>query len=226
MRYSTYNCNQYNATVTKDNNHLDVKVGNTQNDKRVPGTIFEYGVKSVNEKYGNVVLTYEDVHALPDTTIIAKYIDENENSHIIESWQYVTIDNNPYIKLITEDKEEFIVPSDEAITNAVSKAIDVVNNSYVSYNEHQDLTDVQKLIAQENIGVDIQSVTNYENLSNKPQINGVELIGNLSTADLGIQVEIGNGLEYDSNGAIQIEDEVVFNCGTSTTVISEWSGGI
>jgi hypothetical protein len=226
MRYSTYNCNQYNATVTKDNNHVDIKVGNAQNDKRVPGTVFEYGVKSVNGKYGDVVLTYEDVHALPDTTVIAQYIDENNESYVIESWQYIDIDGSPYLKLNAEDGNEFIVSSEESVINAITNALEVVNNNYVSYNEYQDLTPEQKLIAQQNIGVDIHSVTDYRNLHDKPQINGVELVGNLTSEDLGLDVKIGNGLEYDSEGAIQIEDEVIFNCGTSTTVISHYSGGI
>ena len=190
MRYSTYNCNQYNATVTKDNNHLDVKVGNAQNDKKVPGTVFEYGVKSVNGKHGDVVLNADDIGA-------------------------------------------------------------------VSYVDSQDLTDEQKLIAQQNIGVDIHSVTDYRNLHDKPQINGVELIGNKTSEELGLldataldeysktvdianniygpgltvnnsklNVKLGNGLEFDSDDAIQIEDEVIFSCGTSTSVISIWNGGV
>ena len=190
MKYSTYNCNHYNATVTKDHNKLDVKVGNAENEKKVPGAVFEYGVKSVNGKYGDVVLNADDIGA-------------------------------------------------------------------ISYVDEQDLTEEQKLIAQQNIGVDIHTVTDYRNLHDKPQINGVELVGNKTSEELGLldesslddysktvdianniyglgltvnnaklDVSIGNGLEYDSEGAIQIEDEVIFNCGTSTSVISHYSGGI
>ncbi len=42
----------------------------------------------------------------------------------------------------------------------------------------------------------------YEILSNKPQINGIELIGNKSLEDLGINsinFEVGNGLKMEDN---------------------------
>lgn len=235
MKYSVYNGkNQYDATVTKDNNKLDIKVGNPENKKHIPGVIFEYGVKSVNGKYGDVVINYEDVGALPDTTIIAQYVDENDVSHIINSWNITNIDNNPYLSLTCDDTN-VLLATDEALANAILNALSLVGNSYVSFKERQSLTDAEKELAQENIGVDIASVTNYENLNHKPQINGVELIGNLTSEDLGIinydtgnglevndnvlSAKLGNGLKFDLDGAIQIEDEVIFNCGTSTTVI-------
>ena len=45
-------------------------------------------------------------------------------------------------------------------------------------------------------------VNNYPDLSNKPQINGVVIEGSLSFTDLGL-------------------NNIVINCGTSTTVLGE-----
>ena len=53
MKYSVYNENKYNATIHKNDNKLDVKVGNSYNKKHVPGTVFEYGVTAVNGKSGS-----------------------------------------------------------------------------------------------------------------------------------------------------------------------------
>ena len=38
------------------------------------------------------------------------------------------------------------------------------------------------------IGVELEKATNYEHLSNKPRINGVELVGNKTTEELGIEM--------------------------------------
>lgn len=234
MRYSTYNDNRYNATVHKDNNKLDVKVGNPENKKHIPSSIIEYGVKSVNGKYGDVVLTYEDVGALPDTTIIAQYIDDSGDSHIINSWNNTEIDGSTYI-VLTCDDTSVILPTDDALNDKIADALNQVAQGYVSYQNAQTLTPEQQEIARLNIGVDITQVRNYENLTNKPSINGVELDGNLTSEDLGIlsyefsdgltnnndviSAKLGNGLEFDTNKAIQIEDGIIFNCGTSNTVI-------
>lgn len=234
MKYSTYNDNRYNATVHKDNNKLDVKVGNPENKKHVPGAVIEYGVKSVNGKYGDVVLTYEDVGALPDTTIIAQYIDDNGDSHIINSWNNTEIDGSTYI-ILTCDDTSVILPTDDALNDKIADALNQVAQGYVSYQNTQTLTLEQQERARLNIGVDISQVNDYRNLINKPSINGVELNGNLTSEDLGISsyefsdglinnddvisAKLGNGLEFDTNKAIQIEDGIIFNCGTSNTVI-------
>lgn len=234
MKYSTYNDNRYNATVHKDNNKLDVKVGNPENKKCIPGAVIEYGVKSVNGKYGDVVLTYEDVNALPDTTIIAQYIDEDSNSHIINSWNNVEIDGSTYI-VLTCDDTSVILPTDDALVNAITDALNQVAQGYVSYQTLQSLTPQQKEIAQKNIGVDISTITDYRELNHKPSINGVELNGDLTSEDLGIRnyepgqglivnnniisAKLGNGLEFDNEDAIQIQDWVVFDCGTASSGI-------
>lgn len=179
MKYSVYNDNKYNATIKKDDNKLDVRVGNAQNRKHIPGTIFEYGVTSVNGKSGNVVLNYEDVGALPDTTIIAQYIDENGDTHIINSWTNTEIGGNTYI-VLTCDDTSVILPTDDALNNEITEALNQIAQEYVSYN---------------NIG------------------DGLVINNHI------ISAKLGNGLEFDADKAIQIEDGVIFNCGTSSTVI-------
>lgn len=238
MKYSVYNDNKYNATIKKDDNKLDVRVGNAQNRKHIPGTIFEYGVTSVNGKSGNVVLNYEDVGALPDTTIIAQYIDENGDTHIINSWTNTEIGGNTYI-VLTCDDTSVILPTDDAVNSeinqAIASALESISQEYVSYKETQHLTPQQQETARQNIGVDLTELKDYTQLDNKPSINGVVLNGNVTSADLGIadyiigdglelnadvlSAKLGNGLEFHIGGAIQIEDGIIFNCGTSNTVI-------
>ena len=57
---------------------------------------------------------------------------------------------------------------------------------------------------------------NYVLLKNKPQINSVELVGDKSQAEI---LHLGNGLDFDANDAIEIQNEVIFDCGTSTITI-------
>lgn len=59
--------------------------------------------------------------------------------------------------------------------------------------------------------------TDYLALSNLPSINGTKLKGNLSTQQLGLDYSAGNGINIE-NKEISL-DELVINCGTSTTVL-------
>lgn len=60
--------------------------------------------------------------------------------------------------------------------------------------------------------------SNYEKLQNKPQINGIELIGNQKSEDLGLQsknkyatseeagtIKIGSNLSIDDDGVLSVE---------------------
>lgn len=51
----------------------------------------------------------------------------------------------------------------------------------------QDNLDKNIKVVQESISFDGTGTSNYENLSNKPQINNVELIGNKTLEELGIK---------------------------------------
>lgn len=214
MKYSTYNDNHYNATVTKDHNKLDIKVGNVENKKRIPGAIFEYGVKSVNGKYGDVVLDAQDVGAIPNTEIIPRYV-VDDVEYIITSWIHDTVSGVDGIFLWYKDEsgtdDAIFIPSITGLSQNNTNLLENVLQNFVSYNEVQNLTLTQKEIARRNIGVDFNPNT---------------LAGDgLSSDGSKLNVNIGNGLELNNNN-IQIEDEVIFNCGTSTSVISHYSGGM
>ena len=238
MKYSTYNDNRYNATVHKDNNTLDVKVGNPENKKHIPGAVIEYGVKSVNGKYGDVVLDYHDVGALPDTEIIPRYV-VDDVEYVITKYTKNIISGIEGISLWFDDGtpsgDSVFIPSIEGLESNNAQLFQLILSNFVSYTEHQSLTPAQQEIARVNIGVDISDVTNYERLTHKPSINGVELIGNKTSEDLGIRnyepgqglvvnnniisAKLDNGLEFDSEDAIQIQDWVVFDCGTASSGI-------
>lgn len=189
MKYSTYNDNRYNATVHKDNNKLDVKVGNPENKKRIPGAVIEYGVKSVNGKYGDVVLDYHDVGALPDTEIIPRYI-VDDVEYVITKYTKDIISGIEGISLWFDDGtssgDSVFIPSIEGLESNNAQLFQLILSNFVSYTEHQSLTPTQQEIARVNIGVDISDVTNYERLTHKPSINGVELIGNKTSEELGL----------------------------------------
>lgn len=61
------------------------------------------------------------------------------------------------------------------------------------------------------------SATDYLTLSNLPSINGIRLRGNLSAQELGLKYIGGNGINIENN-EISL-DELIIDCGTSTTVI-------
>ena len=41
--------------------------------------------------------------------------------------------------------------------------------------------------------------SNYNDLTNKPKINNIELVGNKTTSDLGLDIEVGDGLKREGN---------------------------
>jgi hypothetical protein len=135
-------------------------------------------VSSVNGKTGEVVLNAEDVGALPkDTTIPTKLSQlKNDNYTIIDS-EYVHTDNN-YTNFDKEKLEELENYDDTEIKKEISAKQD-------------------KLIAGDNIVIEGNKISStgggtggtsdYNDLTNKPSINDVELTGNKKLSDLGIQ---------------------------------------
>lgn len=59
-------------------------------------------------------------------------------------------------------------------------------------------------------------VSSYLDLTDKPQLNNVEIIGNMTTEDL---IPLGKGLIYDSEGNLSISFEEVTNPSGGTTVV-------
>lgn len=64
-------------------------------------------------------------------------------------------------------------------------------------------------------GIRLAQTVDYETLSNKPRINGIELIGNKSATELGLQntLIVGSGINITDN-TISITD-LILDCGTS-----------
>jgi hypothetical protein len=81
------------------------------------------------------------------------------------------------------------------------------------------LIDGKKGLAGVGMLVDNNSTTDYEDLSNKPQINNVELSGNKSSADLGLQ-PAGS---YVTNSELQ--EAVKHNYSTTEQVVGTWIDG-
>ena len=58
--------------------------------------------------------------------------------------------------------------------------------------------------------------SSYLDLSDKPKLNNVEIVGNMATEDL---IPLGKGLIYDSEGNLSISFEEVTNPSGGTTVV-------
>lgn len=68
----------------------------------------------------------------------------------------------------------------------------------------QDNLDKNIKVVQESISFDGTGTSNYENLSNKPQINNVELIGNKTLEELGIkQTYTADDIEFNDGETFQ-----------------------
>jgi hypothetical protein len=82
-------------------------------------------------------------------------------------------------------------------------------NNFVSYSSYQSLTEDEKRRARYNIGVN-DSDSDYQNLTNKPSINGVVLSGNKNSADLGIIDKNANNLVnyYSKNEVIGMVSQI------------------
>lgn len=64
------------------------------------------------------------------------------------------------------------------------------------------MTDINVDLVTENVEIPVNiekkgGTSNYNELENKPSINGVELVGNKTTADLGIEVDTSNLVTKD-----------------------------
>lgn len=64
--------------------------------------------------------------------------------------------------------------------------------------------------------------SNYNDLNNKPRMNGVTLAGNKSTEDL---IPIGSGLRFNSNGELEATGGGGVNYSTDEQIIGTWIDG-
>ena len=109
MFVTTNQKNKYRATVTQEDNVVNVQVGNIENKERVPGVILDYGVRSVNGMSGDVVL---DIPGLSGAVL---YSQEQELSEEEQQTARTNIGLNSVIPTKTSDLENdsgFITESD------------------------------------------------------------------------------------------------------------------
>ena len=133
----------------------------------------ETGVSSVNGKTGAVVLTANDVGALPNTTTIPTKTSELDNdSGFINSSAlggYAKTTDIPTKTSQLTNNSGFITANDVPVQSVDGATGAVVTNAVKTTS--QSLTDTQKAQARTNIGAGTSSFDgNYESLSNKPTI--------------------------------------------------------
>ena len=133
----------------------------------------ETGVSSVNGKTGAVVLTANDVGALPNTTTIPTKTSELDNdSGFINSsalGEYAKTTDIPTKTSQLTNNSGFITANDVPVQSVDGGTGAVVTNAVKTTS--QSLTDTQKAQARTNIGAGTSSFDgNYESLSNKPTI--------------------------------------------------------
>lgn len=133
----------------------------------------ETGVSSVNGKTGAVVLTANDVGALPNTTTIPTKTSELDNdSGFVDSSAldgYAKTTDIPTKTSQLTNNSGFITANDVPVKSVDGSIGAVVTNAVKTTS--QSLTDTQKAQARTNIGAGTSSFDgDYESLSNKPTI--------------------------------------------------------
>ena len=119
-----------------------------------------------------------------------------------DGYYKIGLDQEETLKL----NETFYVEAQIMFSGAVTKAyIDKVRMPHTFYTKvisgattngeeielEMELSDV--------IEIEGGGSSNYNDLTNKPKINNVELIGNKTTSDLGLDIEAGDGLKREDN---------------------------
>ena len=119
-----------------------------------------------------------------------------------DGYYKIGLDQDETLKL----NETFYVEAQIMFSGAVTKAyIDKVKMPHTFYTKVIDgattngeeieltmeLSDV--------IEINGSSTGDYTDLTNKPRINNIELIGNKTTSDLGLDIEVGDGLKREGN---------------------------
>ena len=102
-----------------------------------------------------------------------------------------------------EEGKDYVADSLEEIRETVLTLIDVYGEDYIKIVKQETGDDMNGSV--ETFLYD--STDNYEELVNRPFINGVEIVGALSLAELGIQ-PVGN---YATNERVDALEETVNN---------------
>ena len=129
-----------------------------------------YPVRSVNTKTGDVVLTANDVNALPDTTVIpTKTSDLTNDSGFLTSAPVSSV-NSKTGAVVLNASDVNALPDTTTYVSTVDGSSGAVTTNAVKTTE-QSLSDAQKTQARTNIGAGTSSFSgNYGDLSNKPTI--------------------------------------------------------
>lgn len=129
-----------------------------------------YPVKSVNTKTGDVVLTANDVNALPDTTVIpTKTSDLTNDSGFLTSAPVSSV-NGKTGAVVLNASDVKALPNTTTYVSSVDGSSGAVTTNAVKTTA-QSLSDAQKTQARTNIGAGTSSFSgNYGDLSNKPTI--------------------------------------------------------
>lgn len=129
-----------------------------------------YPVKSVNTKTGDVVLTANDVNALPDTTVIpTKTSDLTNDSGFLTSAPVSSV-NGKTGAVVLNASDVNALPNTTTYVSTVDGSSGAVTTNAVKTTT-QSLSDAQKTQARTNIGAGTSSFSgNYGDLSNKPTI--------------------------------------------------------
>ena len=129
-----------------------------------------YPVKSVNTKTGDVVLTANDVNALPDTTVIpTKTSDLTNDSGFLTSAPVSSV-NGKTGTVVLNASDVKALPNTTTYVSTVDGSSGAVTTNAVK-TTIQSLSDEQKTQARTNIGAGTSSFSgNYGDLSNKPTI--------------------------------------------------------
>ena len=129
-----------------------------------------YPVRSVNTKTGDVVLTANDVNALPDTTVIpTKTSDLTNDSGFLTSAPVSSV-NGKTGTVVLNASDVKALPNTTTYVSTVDGSSGAVTTNAVK-TTIQSLSDEQKTQARTNIGAGTSSFSgNYGDLSNKPTI--------------------------------------------------------
>lgn len=129
-----------------------------------------YPVKSVNTKTGDVVLTANDVNALPDTTVIpTKTSDLTNDSGFLTSAPVSSVNSKTGV-VVLNASDVNALPNTTTYVSTVDGSSGAVTTNAVKTTT-QSLSDAQKTQARTNIGAGTSSFSgNYSDLSNKPTI--------------------------------------------------------
>lgn len=213
--------------VTKKSNSINVKVGSNKNQSAMPGVVMEYGVKSVNGQTGNIILDADDVKAISYDKV-QELTDEQAqqarvNIKLLPSETLPIMDGEASTGTEIEyARGDHIHPTDTSRASQVefSEFKSNVENNYAT-KEYVDnvtvyITDIQ---------VNGESLPVEDHTVNIVVPTAYSLAGDGLTVDYSsdvpkLVVKLGEGLEFDDEKAIRLQDELILDCGSSTTVIS------